>query len=603
MRNNQPVTQREYVLHDDDILVSRTDLKGLITYANPAFIKASGFSYEELMGAPHNLVRHPDMPSVAFENLWGTIKNGQIWKGLVKNRRKNGDFYWVCANITPSYEAGQLSGFTSVRIKPSKEEVERASLAYQQIREGRGQHLTLNAGRLGRSGWRGWLSCCRLETLRSRLNVLVYGSIGLLATSGVLGYIGLGCEDKAVSNMLVNIQLGLVAVGLVGFVVIGRGLSQSILRPQRSAMALISQLAAGNLSVQMPDFGNGEMGQMTQLLDSLRKSLRSISLDVNQCVEQFTQSAAQIVSSNEDLNVRTEQQAAALHETAASMEQFTATVEQNVGNARQASQLSEDAVGVVRESGEVMLQVVATMEEITKASRQMADIISVIDSVAFQTNIWALNASVEAARAGEQGRGFAVVASEVRNLAGRSGEAAKQIRQLIDSSTQQINQGEVLVQQAEASISSVVSAVTKVNDIMEEIASASSEQSIGINQVNQAVMQMEQVTQRNAQLVGQVTQVAAELMDQTDDVRRAISVFRLSQQDAQRFAKAPLKKPSAPRKTLPTAAPAAPEKPLVSASAPVTAVRQRSKKEPPLTASVATSSTRSTASESEWEEF
>ena len=599
MRNNQPVTQREYVLHDDDILVSRTDLKGLITYANPAFIKASGFSYEELMGSPHNLVRHPDMPTAAFENLWGTIKQGEIWKGLVKNRRKNGDFYWVSASITPSYENGQLSGFTSVRIKASEQEIARASHAYRQIREGHGQHLTLKAGRLERRGWRGWLDNFRLDSLRSRLNLFVYGAATLLVTNGVLGYIGLDCADKAFSSTLMDIQIALTILGLVGLAVLGRSLAQAILRPQRSAMAFISQLAAGNLSVQMEDFGNTEMGQMTRLLDSLRKSLRSISLDVNQCVERFTQSATQIVSSNEDLNVRTEQQAAALHETAASMEEFTATVEQNVGNARQASQLSDEAVGVVRESGEVMHQVVETMVGITQASRQMADIISVIDSIAFQTNILALNASVEAARAGEQGRGFAVVASEVRNLAGRSGEAAKQIRQLIDSSTQQINQGEVLVQQAEASISSVVSAVTKVNDIMEEIAAASTEQGLGINQVNQAIIQMEQVTQRNAQLVGQVTEVTKDLVEQTDEVRRSISVFRLSQSDAQRFAKAPTKPKSA---AMPHAAATTKKTPQLMEKSPVI-VAKTSVKTAPAVAPAAPKSAAPAASENEWEEF
>ncbi len=530
MRNNQPVTQREYELQDDDFLISRTDLKGRITYANPAFVKVSGYSHAELMGANHNLVRHPDMPPVAFANLWQTIQGGQSWNGIVKNRRKNGDHYWVNANVTPYYENGQLAGYASVRVKPSRRDIDTAAAAYQAIQAGQGGNLGLARGRLVKRGLPGLLERFgKLGSLRGRLTLMVGSSVALLLLSGLLGYLGMQAESAAAHGSYQMAQLGLVLVGLLLLAGLGYSTVRSVLRPLHASMDFTAQLAAGNLGAELPDFGEHEMGRMAHLLDTLRKSLTSIAADVNGSIDTFAHSAHEIARGNENLASRTEQQAASLQQTAASMEQLTGTVQQNAGNARQASQLSGDASDTVRDSGAVMSQVVETMREITATSRKMTEIINVIDSIAFQTNILALNASVEAARAGEQGRGFAVVASEVRNLASRSAAAAKEIRSLIDSSSLQIESGAQLVRRAEQSIDGVVGAVTRVNDIMGEIAAASDEQSSGIAQVNQAVVQMDDVTQQNAGLVQSAAQVAKRLEDQVAEVERAISVFRLKE--------------------------------------------------------------------------
>jgi len=526
MRNNQPVTQREYELADDTFLISRTDLQGRITYANPTFIKVSGYSWEELYGANHNLVRHPDMPPVAFANLWETIKDGHSWNGLVMNRRKNGDHYWVRANVTPTVEDGQVVGYTSIRRKATRSEVETASEAYRLIREGRGNHLGLARGSLVRRGPAGWLARLQTSSMRFRLGLIQLIAV-LMVTGNSVSLVTKYLEGGAGLEMMA--EAGMALLGVLLLVMTHRA-GRVLLRGLEASADYMAQLAAGNLDVRLSHSRISEIALLMRFQDALRKSMRGISIDVNNSVNSLAVAVDDIARGNEELSSRTEQQAASLQQTAASMEELTATVQQNAGNARHASQLASDASTSVRESGEVMGQVVGTMGEITATSRKMTEIINVIDSIAFQTNILALNASVEAARAGEQGRGFAVVASEVRNLASRSADASKEIRGLIVNSSKQIDEGAQLVKRAEQSIEGVVSAVTKVNDIMGEIAAASDEQSSGIAQVNQAVAQMDDVTQRNAGLVQVAAQASVQLHAHLGDALRTIGVFQLDGQ-------------------------------------------------------------------------
>ncbi len=535
MRNNQPVTQREYELTEEHFLISRTDLKGRIVYANPSFIEVSGFSWEELHGANHNLVRHPDMPPVAFANLWETVQQGHAWNGLVMNRRKNGDHYWVRANVTPTVEEGRVVGYTSVRSKPSRAEIATASEAYRAIREGRGRHLRLDRGSLAGRGPLGWLAHLRQPSLRARLWSIM-AAAGLVVIDSSVELVqalmnGAGAAELA----------GEAGMVLVGLFLLGRMVrtGSAVHRALEGSVDYMAQLAAGNLDARQADCGISEMAELIRFQTAVRNSVTSIARDVNYSVDSLSVAVEEIARGNEELSTRTEQQAASLQQTAASMEELTATVQQNAGNARHASQLASDASSSVRDSGEVMGQVVGTMSQITTTSRKMTEIINVIDSIAFQTNILALNASVEAARAGEQGRGFAVVASEVRNLASRSAEASKEIRGLIVSSSQQIDEGAQLVQRAEQSIEGVVAAVTKVNDIMGEIAAASDEQSSGIAQVNQAVAQMDDVTQRNAGLVQSAAKASADLEGHLTNALRTMGVFKLRDQQTRAAAKAP----------------------------------------------------------------
>jgi len=521
MRNNQPVTQHEYALKGDDFLISRTNRRGRITYANPAFIEVSGFDREELIGAPHNIVRHPDMPEQAFENLWGTLKNGDTWIGLVKNRRKDGGYYWVRAHVTPIVEDGEIAGFVSVRLKADKASIDAAEQAYTALREGRGGHLYLHRGEIRRRGVVAALRRWNPRSMSSRLALLYLACAVPLAGAGLIGFLGGG------ATLLSSVLPAMAAIGLPLLALLFWATARSVLGPVHEAGMFTLQIAAGNLAAKPPRRLSGEMGLLVMGLKLMRRSLGSIVGDVNRGIEVVTPAARDIAQGNEDLSARSEQQAASLQQTASSMEEITATVGQNAENARQASRLSGEASRAVSESGEVMGQVVDTMGRITASSEKMAVIIGTIDSIAFQTNILALNASVEAARAGEHGRGFAVVAQEVRNLAGRSADAAKEIRDLIDGSGREIENGAELVRRAEAAIESVVASVTRVNDIMGDISAASEEQSTGINQINQAVAQMDGVTRQNAERVQASARAAASLEAQVDSLTHSIEVFRL----------------------------------------------------------------------------
>ncbi len=295
-----------------------------------------------------------------------------------------------------------------------------------------------------------------------------------------------------------------------------------------AALLLAESVAAGDLSSTTQATGRDEIGQLLRALGTMNDRLGRVVAGVRQNAEGVASASAQIAQGNNDLSVRTEQQAAALEETAASMEQLSATVKQNADNARQANQLALGASTVAIKSGEVVSEVVTTMKGINDSSKKIADIISVIDGIAFQTNILALNAAVEAARAGEQGRGFAVVASEVRSLAGRSADAAKEIKSLITASVERVEQGTKLVDQAGATMTEVVSSIKRVTDIMGEISAASTEQSAGVAQVGEAVSQMDQATQQNAALVEESAAAAESLKVQAQQLVSAVAVFKLS---------------------------------------------------------------------------
>ena len=312
-------------------------------------------------------------------------------------------------------------------------------------------------------------------------------------------------------------------------------LRRSIARPIEDALSQCDAIATGDLTRDIAVHSKDEMGQLLEGLRRMQDGLISTVSTVRSGTESIASASSEIASGNRDLSQRTEEQAASLEETAASMEELTATVRQNADNARQASSLADTASNVAQRGGSVVDQVIATMNSIHQGSGKMADIIGVIEGIAFQTNILALNAAVEAARAGEQGRGFAVVASEVRSLAQRSATAAKEIKQLITESVDRVSSGSSLVTEAGSTMSELVTAVQRVTDIMGEIAAASEEQSRGIEQVNRAVTQMDEVTQQNAALVEQAAAAASSLQDQAARMREVVSVFRIAEQSIDRM--------------------------------------------------------------------
>jgi methyl-accepting chemotaxis protein len=338
------------------------------------------------------------------------------------------------------------------------------------------------------------------------------------------------------TNLAIRLSLAvaLLAIGVAAGlnVVMQRTVRQELGGDPEDARTALGHIAEGQLATVIVNRGDPDslMGTMLKMEASLQQMVRG----VRQSASGIATATSEIAAGSQDLSNRTESQASALEQTAASMEELGATVKQNSDSAREANQLAQDASHVAEQGGEVVSQAVQTMRGINEASHKIADIISVIDGIAFQTNILALNAAVEAARAGEQGRGFAVVASEVRSLAGRSAEAAKEIKSLIDASVSRVEQGTALVDRAGSTMVEVVSAIKRVTDIMGKISSSSQEQALGVSQVGEAVSLMDQTTQQNAALVEQMAAAAGSLNSQADEMLQAMAVFKISESSGQR---------------------------------------------------------------------
>ncbi|TDV03803.1 methyl-accepting chemotaxis protein [Paraburkholderia caballeronis] len=515
MRNNQPVSQQEYDYPADQMLVSATDLKGRIQYCNPAFVSVSGYTKEELIGEPHNIIRHPDMPREAFADMWDTIRAGRPWTALVKNRRKNGDHYWVRANVTPVAERGQVVGYLSVRVKPSRDEIRSAEGLYTKLREGRLRGHQLRRGEVVRTGAAGAIASLLRIPVATRA-AIGYAAIPVaLAVAAFASWQGVPPAPFWIAFAVASACSAFAWLQTTGH----------LRTPLHQISAVSARMAAGDLTAQMAVASRDDLGDVLQALNQLQANLTAIVFDVRSQIDGMLTAAREISSGNVDLARRTELQAASLEETAATMEQLTTTVQANADASTRALDLARDAQAAAAEGGSIAGQVEQTMVGITDASRRIADITGVIDGIAFQTNILALNAAVEAARAGEAGRSFAVVAGEVRMLAQRCAASAKEIKQVVEESVTEIAQGTELVARTTAQMRNIDEAVSRVSSIIVEVANASGEQAEGIRQVNQAVSHLDSATQQNAALVEQAAATAQRLADQADVLDEAVRLF------------------------------------------------------------------------------
>ncbi len=729
MKVNEPVTNNEVKMKENSILVSKTNLKGIITYCNHDFMEISGFNYDELIGKNHNMVRHPDMPPEAFEWLWRDLKNKTPWTAAIKNRSKNGDYYWVNANVAPIYENDEVIGYMSVRTRPTDKEILDAEQLYKDINSGDSsfarspvetfvdklksistvtlQYLSvgifslvmlgmavmlmtgsdvvfvseLMAGtaivffiaglalvkkisepmkylhnkiiEISRGKYFNWTEITRNDDM-GELNKALFGlqvSLGFevmdareKATSGLRIQAAL---DNATSNVMLvdtdyqvvylnetiknmfkeaesdmkahinsfsvntldNISLdifykdasaqrrlldnlksghseelkfGQRILSVVSNPVIKDGvrvgtvldwkdltrernleseverlvisaqsgdLSSRLNVPAKSGFfknlslnlnemldvlegtfsdvnEVMAGVAKGNLGQTIDRAYDGVFGEVKNNVNSTIIQLRNIVTGIRESSSQINNSSQEIASGNTNLSDRTEQQAASLEEVASSMEEITSTVKQNADNAAHANQLATDAGDTADRGGDVVTDAIHAMEEINESSSKIAEIIGVIDEIAFQTNLLALNASVEAARAGEQGRGFAVVATEVRNLAQRSATAAKEIKDLIQDSVNKVKTGSDLVNESGETLGNIVLGVKKVRDIVGEIAAASVEQSTGVDQVSKALTGLDDLTQQNAALAEQASAASTHMSEQANTMNVQMQFFK-----------------------------------------------------------------------------
>ncbi|WP_033567527.1 methyl-accepting chemotaxis protein [Dickeya undicola] len=514
MRNNQPVTQREYVFDKDATLMSVTDVNSHIVYANDAFIEVSGFEPDEIDGQPHNFVRHPDMPVEAFRDMWQTLKHQEPWTALVKNRRKNGDHYWVRANAVPIVRQGRTTGYMSVRTQPSRQEVDAAEKLYQTMRN-EGSNLKLHRGVLFRTGLTGLFSRLKLISMRWRLR-------GLIMLMALLSYVAFwtihgefDADFYISSSFMTGIMLLLDAV-----------LEWQLIKPIEMVKQQALNIATGNANTIEYEGRADEIGTIQRAIGQLGLMFRWLVDDISTQVLNIRSASDELASGSEDMSSHAERTAANVQQTAAAMNEINTTVQTNTTTTSEASQQAATACDAAISGGRVIGEMEKTMDSIVASSEKIAGITSIIDNIAFQTNILALNAAVEAARAGEQGKGFAVVAGEVRNLAQRSASAANEIKQLIESSVEQVRYGSSHVRDAGDSTQNIVTRVNSVSQLISHIADSTKEQTIGLSEIGRAVEELEQITQQNASQVNACAHASDQLKLQAHRLEQALHVFR-----------------------------------------------------------------------------
>ena len=499
------VTQNEYPLDDDTTLMSTTDVHSYITHANDTFVQVSGYQLDELTGQPHNMVRHPDMPKAAFADMWYTLQQGEPWSGIVKNRRKNGDHYWVRANAVPMVRRGQVTGYMSIRTRATAEEIAAVEPLYRALNDGRCKKR-IHKGLVVGKGWLGKLPAMPLRwRVRSVMAVLFAGLAATLAATSA-GWLPLAAA---------------AVVMLMGTLLF----EQQIVRPIENVARQALKVATGERNSVQHLNRSDELGLTLRAVGQLGLMCRWLINDVSSQVVSVRDGSDRLAQGNEDLNDRTRQTVANVQQNVATMNQMAASVQSNSETAAEVDKLSVAASSAATKGGNAMQTVVKTMDDIADSTQRIGSITSLINDIAFQTNILALNAAVEAARAGEQGKGFAVVAGEVRHLASRSASAANDIRKLIDASASKVQSGSEQVHAAGRTMDDIVVQVKNVTQLIAQISHATSEQATGLSELTRAVAELDSITQKNADLVEESAHISAMVKHRAGRLKDAVTVL------------------------------------------------------------------------------